>query len=195
MPSAVSEQFFAVLSLRCLRTMSELIGYPISRSPATSGVRLELRPLPSPGITRLHRYYEPLRHPRPPGLSLAGVRLAIPGHGLGLPLVSVRFPCVHAADSTPVAEAGRGLRSSRPAISAFPVRGTGSACTSSFSRLARRSLVLRPARARGRLIATRYPEASAISLPPRLHRLLLAGAVGRVGLHPLESAALSRRTV
>ena len=66
---------------------------PNLRSPATSCVRLELRPLPSPGITRLPRYYEPLRHPMPPGLSLAGVRLAIPGHDLGFPCC-VRFPCV-----------------------------------------------------------------------------------------------------
>ncbi len=36
----------------------------------------ELRSLPSTGVTRLHRYYEPLRHPIRPGLSLAGVRLS-----------------------------------------------------------------------------------------------------------------------
>src|SRR5271166_362219 len=42
-PSAVSE--------RC----SELIGRPISRSFTTSCVCLELRPLPSPGVTRLRR--------------------------------------------------------------------------------------------------------------------------------------------
>ena len=35
---------------------------------------LELRSLPSTGITRPHWYYEPLRHPGAPGLSLAGVR-------------------------------------------------------------------------------------------------------------------------
>ena len=37
---------------------------------------LELSPLPSTGITRLQRYYEPLRHLAWPGLSLAGNRLA-----------------------------------------------------------------------------------------------------------------------
>ena len=42
-PSAVSERF------------SELPGCPISRSLTASCVGLELRPLPSPGITRLHR--------------------------------------------------------------------------------------------------------------------------------------------
>ena len=38
---------------------------------------LEPRPLPSTGVTRLRRYYGPLRHPKRPGLSLAGVRLRV----------------------------------------------------------------------------------------------------------------------
>src|SRR5258708_36018281 len=46
---------------------SELIGFPISRSFTTYCVCLELRSLPSTGITRLQRYYEPLRHPKAPG--------------------------------------------------------------------------------------------------------------------------------
>ena len=64
-PSAVSE--------RC----SELIGRPISMSFATFCVCLELRSLPSTRVTRFPRYYEPLRHPRAPGLSLTGVRLVL----------------------------------------------------------------------------------------------------------------------
>ena len=56
---------------------AELIGFPISMSFATSCVCLELRPLPSAGVTRFPRYYEPLRHPRAPGLSLTGVRLVL----------------------------------------------------------------------------------------------------------------------
>jgi hypothetical protein len=64
-PSAVSEHSV------------ELIGCPISTSFTTYCVCLELRSLPSTGITRPHRYYEPLRHPGAPGLSLAGVRLVI----------------------------------------------------------------------------------------------------------------------
>ena len=64
-PSAVSEHFL------------ELIGCPISMSFTTYCVCLELRSLPSTSITRPHWYYEPLRHPRAPGLSLAGVRLVI----------------------------------------------------------------------------------------------------------------------
>src|ERR1700726_1692113 len=74
-PSAVSEHF------------SELLGCPISRSLTTSCVCLELRLLPSPGITRLHRYYGPVRLPSAPGLSLTGVRLIIPDHTVGLPVL------------------------------------------------------------------------------------------------------------
>ena len=33
------------------------------------------------------RYHEPLRLPRAPGLSLAGVRLFIPDHALGSPVL------------------------------------------------------------------------------------------------------------
>src|SRR5262249_23439857 len=85
-PSAVSEH------------SSGLIGCPIPRSLATSSVRLELRSLPSPGVTRLQRYYEPLRVPTAPGLSLAGVRLIIPDHASGppvLPTLSLCTCCRH----------------------------------------------------------------------------------------------------
>src|SRR5882672_1712439 len=68
-----------------------------------------------------------------------------------------------------------------PAVSAFPERVVGSACTSSFSRLARRSLTLRPAHSRGHLFVTRYPKASDISSPPCLLRLLPAGAISPGG--------------
>jgi hypothetical protein len=74
-PSAVSEQF------------SELIGCPISKSLTTCCVSVELRSLPSTGVTRLPRYCEPLRHPKAPGLSLAGIRLVIADHALGLPVL------------------------------------------------------------------------------------------------------------
>src|ERR1700674_3091354 len=73
------------------------------------------------------------------------------------------------------------LAHSHPAVSAFPERGIGSACTSSFSRIAQRSLTLRPAHSRGHLFVTRYPKASDISSPPCLLRLLPAGALSPVG--------------
>ena len=64
--------------------MPNLLSFP------TSCVCLELRPLPSTGITRLLRYYEPRRHPKAPGLSLTGVRLVIPAPRQG----ASRVACV-----------------------------------------------------------------------------------------------------
>src|SRR5215475_9125879 len=110
MPSAVSEHF------------SELLGCPISRSLTTSCVGLELGLLPSPGITRLQRYYGPLRHPSAPGLSLAGVRLIISDHTLGLPVLRALSLCT-CCRHYPGAATGRIPRSSHPAVSAFPGRG------------------------------------------------------------------------
>ena len=149
---------------------------------------LELRPLPSTGITRLPRYYEPLRHPSAPGLSLTGVRLIIPDHALGFPVLRALSLCT-CCRHYPGAAAGCIPRSSHPAVSAFPGRVTGSACTSTFSRLARRALALRPAHSRSHL-GDRYPRASDISSPPCLPRLLPAGAVAGWALHPLEKRRL-----
>src|SRR6267154_5914598 len=134
-PSAVSDH------------LSELIGFPISRFFATYCVCLELRSLPSTGVTRLQRYCEPLRHPKAPDLSLAGVRLVIADHAMGLPVLRTLSLCTCRRQYPGVA-ARRILRSSHPAISAFPDMAVGSACTSSFSRLAQRSLALRPAHSR-----------------------------------------------
>ena len=66
---------------------------PISRSFTTYCVCLELRSLPSTGVTRLPRYYEPLRHPRAPGLSLTGFRLVLADHALGLPVFRTLCLC------------------------------------------------------------------------------------------------------
>ena len=60
---------------------------------STYCVDLELRPLPSTGITRLPRYYKPLRHPKAPGLSLAGIRLVIADHVKGLPVLRALTLC------------------------------------------------------------------------------------------------------
>src|SRR5450756_295015 len=80
-PSAVSDH------------LSELIGFPISKSFPTYCVCLELRSLPSTGVTRLQRYYEPLRHPKAPSLSLAGFRLVIADHALGFPVFRALSLC------------------------------------------------------------------------------------------------------
>ena len=134
-----------------------MIGCPISRSLTASCARLEPRSLPSTGITQLQRYYEPLRRPTASGLSLTGVRSVIPDHALGFPVLRTLSLCT-CCRHYPGAAAGRTLRSSRPAVSAFPERVVGSACTSTFSRFARRSLALRPAHSRGHQFVARYTE-------------------------------------
>ena len=141
-PSAVSEH------------SSEFIGCPISRSFTTYCVCLELRSLPSTGITRLQRYYEPLRHPKAPGLSLAGFRLVITDHALGLPVFRALSLCT-CCRQYPGAASGRIASLIHPAVSAFPEMAVGSACALSFSRLARRSLALRPAHSRCHQFVTR----------------------------------------
>ena len=87
-------------------------------------VCLELRSLPSTGITRLHWYYEPLRHPgRPvcPSRASGWSSLTAPR---GFPCF-VRFPCVHAVATTPAQRLGVLLRSLHPAVSAFPIWQSG----------------------------------------------------------------------
>ena len=82
-----------------------------------------LRSLPSTGVTRLPRYYEPLRHPRAPGLSLTGVRLIIPDTPWGFPCC-LRFPCVHAVATTPAQRLAALLRSLRPSRVSLPRYGS-----------------------------------------------------------------------
>src|SRR6201998_4108092 len=180
-PSAVSERF------------SELLGCPISGSLSTSCVGLELRPLPSPSITRLQRYYWPLRHPSAPGLSLTGVRLIIPDHALGLPVLRALSLCT-CCRQYPGAAAGRNPRSSHPAVAAFPDSAVGSACTSTFSRLARRSLALRPAHSRGHQVVTAIRRLQPFRYLHDCSDCFRRERIAGGALHPLESAALSRRT-
>ena len=125
---------------------------------------LELRPLPSTGITQLRRYYEPLRHPRAPGLSLTGVRFGRPRPRQGASRVACAF-LVYMLPPLPRCGGWASSSLVRPTVSAFPGTTARSARTSSFSRFARRSLALRPAHSRCHQFVTRYPKASAISLP------------------------------
>ena len=81
----------------------------ISRSRVTSDVVLELRALGSTGVTRLHRYYVPLRHPTRPGRSLTGVRLTVTRrHRWGFPCCVV-IPSAHAVVTTPAEPLGPSL--------------------------------------------------------------------------------------
>ena len=84
----------------------------------------------------------------------------------------------------PGAATGRGLRSSRPAVSAFPEVAVGSACTSTFSELARRSLALRPAYSRRHLYVTSYTEGFSHFVTSMTAPVASGWSVRRVGLAP-----------
>jgi hypothetical protein len=84
----------------------------------------------------------------------------------------------------PGAAAERRLRSSHPAVSAFPEIAVGSACTSSFSRLERRSLALRPAHSRRHLYVTRYTEGFSHFVTSMTAPVASGWSARRVGLSP-----------
>src|SRR5467141_1875789 len=89
-PSATSEH------------LVELLGSsPIPRSFVASCVSFQLRLLPSTRVTRLHRYYEPLRHPKRPGLSLASCQLIPSAITAGTSRVAPGPLCLHAVANTP----------------------------------------------------------------------------------------------
>ena len=178
---------------------------PISRLSVTSCVGLEPRPLPSAGVTRLRRYYGPLRYPRRPSLSLAGVWLrgSAPSP-LGFPVLRWISVYRHAVVITPVARwvlIARGADYSNrfpfiPSGSGLPHSRARSATTLDVSRPAQRSLRLRPVGSLHRLkrhiclegsdgfvSSTAAPIATGWSDP-----------VAGWELHPLEINTFPRRT-
>ena len=60
-----------------------------------------LRPLPSAGVTRLRRYYGPLRHPIRPGLALASCQLILIAITAGASRVAPDPLGLHAVATTP----------------------------------------------------------------------------------------------
>ncbi len=141
--------------LQLLETTWELSGLsPISLPVAASCVRLQLRPLPSTGITRLRRYYEPLRHPKRPGRSLASCQLIRTAITAGTSRVAHGPLCLHAVANTP-AGLMEFIRSYDSISFGLPRNRGGSAPALVFSRPAQRSRTLRPARSPSRL-ATLY---------------------------------------
>src|SRR3981189_168188 len=153
-PSAVSEH------------SSELIGCPISRSFTTYCVCLELRSLPSTGITRLQRYYEPLRHPRAPGLSLTGFHLFTAHHTAGFPVFRALSLCACCRQS-PGAAAERIALLTSPSRISLPRNGSRVGLRIVlFEAFSAFTCVTACTRALSPYIVTRYPKASATSLPP-----------------------------
>ena len=90
----------------------------------------------------------------------------------------------------PGAAAGCRRRSSHPAVTAFPENVVGSACPSSFSRLARRSLALRPAHSRSHLYVTSYTEGFSHFVASMTAPVASGWSVCRVGLAPTGTRRL-----
>ena len=83
--------------------------------------------------------------------------MVILDHAAGFPVLHALSLCT-CCRHYPGAATGDTASLIRPVVSAFPGMAAGSARASSFSRLARRSLVLRPAHSRCHQFVTRLPE-------------------------------------
>jgi hypothetical protein len=116
--------------------------------------------------------------------------LVIPDHALGSPVLRSLSLCT-CCRHCPGAAAGRTTSLIHPAVSAFPERVVGSACASSFSRFARRSLALRPAHSRGHLVVTRYPRGFSHFVISMTAPVASGWSVRRVGLAPTGKRRLS----
>ena len=104
---------------------------------------LEPRPLPSAGVTRLLRYYGPLRHPAGPGWSSR-----IPGWRVRATVGASRVAAVsllHACRRQYPGGTGRCCVARFPTAASLPRFNGGSASALPVSRPARRSLSLPPA--------------------------------------------------
>ncbi len=131
--------------------MRELLGSsPFSLSVVAFCVRLQLRLLPSTGVTRLHQYYEPLRHPSQPGLSLTSCQLIRTAITAGTSRVASDPLCLHAVANTPAGPMET-YSLVPPIVFGLPRIGGGSAPALRFSRPAQRLLTLRPACSPSRL--------------------------------------------
>ena len=105
---------------------------PFSLSVVASCVRLQLKPLPSAGVTRLPRYYEPLRHPSRPGLSLASCQLIHSAITAGTSRVANGPLLLACRRQYPGRSDGILFARTTPFASAFPESGAGRLLRKSF---------------------------------------------------------------
>src|SRR5499433_2678954 len=136
-------------------------------SVVASCVRLQLRPLPSTGVTRLRRYYEPLRHPSRPGLSLTSCQLIRNAITAGTSRVAYGPLCLHAVANTPAGQMETCSLVRFHQLRPSPKSGRVGSCInvfeacSAFTHVTACMLTESPLRPSA-------PEASAVSLPPLL---------------------------
>ena len=154
----------------------ELLGSsPIPQSFVTSCVSFQLRLLPSTGVTRLHRYHEPLRHPIRPGLSLTSCQLIHTAITAGTSRVAYGPLCLHAVANTPAGSMETNSLIPFHRLRPSPNRRRVGSCVvgfgacSAFTHVTACMLAESPMR-------PSTPKASAASLPPLLLRLLPGGA-------------------
>ena len=152
-PSAVSER------------LSELIGCPISCPFPLVAFVLNQGPFPPLELPNFIGTTDLSVTPGCPACPSPASGWSSPTTPWGFPCC-VRFPCVHAAASTPAQRLCSYLLYPT-AVSVFPETLLGSTCASAFLRLARRSLVAACTLAPSPIRDALYPKASAIfSLPP-----------------------------
>ena len=153
------------------------------------------RPLPSTGITRLRQYYEPLRHPKRPGLSLTSCQLIHTAITAGTSRVAYGPLCLHAVANTP---AGRMefVRSYDSISFGLPRNRGGSAPASLFSGPAQRSLTLRPACSPSRLrdpLHQRLQQSRCLPCCSDCYRVERTSS--RAGIPPLWTSAFTAHPV
>src|SRR4029077_14890959 len=156
---------------------------------------LEPRPLPSAEITRLRRYYGPLRHPRRPGLSLTSCQLILIRITAGASRVASGLLCVHAIAITPAGPTEL-VRSSLSIVNGLPCETVRSAPAIIVSGPAQRLLTLWPARSPRRLTPLSIESADRlVSSAAASHATRWGDPVPGRDLLPLKSSAFPRRTV
>jgi hypothetical protein len=182
-PSATSENNLGVV--RLIANLPSIVA---------SCVRLQLRPLSSTGVTRLRRYYEPLRHPSQPSLSLTSCQLIHTAITAGTSRVAYGPLCLHAVANTP---AGRleFVRSYDSIRFGLPRNRGGSAPALVFSRPAQRLLTLRPACSPSRQCDLLYRRLQQLRCLRRCFDCYrVERTSSRAGLTPAVDHHLSRRT-
>src|SRR5271169_1195818 len=158
------------------RGITPAFGYSAPHPSAGGTLTLLIHALPS-------AHCEPLRHPSAPGLSLTGVRLIIPDHAMGLPVLRALSLCT-CCRHYPGAAAGRTLRSFTQPYQPSPEGLPGRPAHCPFRGLLSVHSRCGPHTRAVTKYVTSYPKASDISSPPCLLRLLPAGAFRRVGFAP-----------
>jgi hypothetical protein len=156
--------------------MRELLGSsPFSLSVVASCVRLQLKPLPSIGVTRLLRYYEPLRHPTRPGLSLTSCQLIRTAITAGTSRVASDPLCLHAVANSPAGPMETCSLVPSHRLRPSPNRRRVGPCITLFEACSTFTHVTACMPAESPMRPS-TPKASAASLPPVLLRLLPGGA-------------------